>query len=259
MEAGSLCLPASSKKVFTNSGRSLCNKDQHAAGTVYLLETRPFWNGSGRIDDSLDKSPRLHLPVPLPLGEVSAEDYQQAAAIMLITPVWVHQPWYPAVLDAIVEIPVLLPLSDSLLLDPFNQPHHLVLSHALHLTAWMVSGKDSLQQEFWNRLLASSLQAGARVPTLHTNLPGPDGSAEGSGSLFSICDRLRQLLGQPLQRGSSGLQYRSNNTIRSAVSMTHSHVSGSPIGLHALVIWLMKGIYNSRPPVPPPPPPYTST
>ena len=130
----------------------------------------------------------------------------EQATVFLIAPVWVHQPWYPAVLDALVEIPVLLPLSDSLLLDPFNQPHPLVLSHALKLAAWIVSGKDSLRQEFRNRLLASSLQAGAGVPTLHTNLPGPDcspGVSRGSGYLFSICDRLRQLLGQPLQRGSS--------------------------------------------------------
>ena len=32
--------------------------------------------------------------------------------------------------------------------------------------------------------------------------------------------------------------------------MTHPHVSGSPIGQHALVTRLMKGIYNSRPPAP---------
>ena len=46
---------------------------------------------------------------------------------------------------------------------------------------------------------------------------------------------------------SEGLQYRSINTIRSAVSVTHPHISGSPIGQHALVTRLMKGIYNSRP------------
>ena len=111
------------------------------------------------------------------LGRCLQKIASEQATIILIAPVWVHQPWYPAVLDALVEIPVLLPLSDSLLLDPFNQPHPLVLSHALKLAAWMVSGKDSLRQEFRNRLLASSLQAGARVSTLHTNLPGPDGSA----------------------------------------------------------------------------------
>ena len=47
-----------------------------------------------------------------------------------------------------------------------------------------------------------------------------------------------------------GLQYRSINTIRSAISMTHDHIEGTPIGKHPLVTRLLKGIYNSRPPQP---------
>ena len=47
-----------------------------------------------------------------------------------------------------------------------------------------------------------------------------------------------------------GLQHRSINTIRSAVSMSHSHIEGVPIGQHPLVTRLLKGIYNSRPPQP---------
>ena len=49
---------------------------------------------------------------------------------------------------------------------------------------------------------------------------------------------------------SSGLQHRSINTIRSAVSMTHDQIGGTPIGQHPLVTRLMKGVYNSRPPRP---------
>ena len=47
-----------------------------------------------------------------------------------------------------------------------------------------------------------------------------------------------------------GLQHRSINAIRSAVSMTHKHVEGSPIGQHPLVTRLLMGIYNNRPPQP---------
>ena len=46
------------------------------------------------------------------------------------------------------------------------------------------------------------------------------------------------------------LQQRSINTIRSAVSMTHSQVEGIPIGQHPLVSRLMKGVYNHRLPQP---------
>jgi len=47
-----------------------------------------------------------------------------------------------------------------------------------------------------------------------------------------------------------GLQYRSINSIRSAVSSTHQPIDGSPIGQHPLVRQLFRGVYNSRPPQP---------
>ena len=47
-----------------------------------------------------------------------------------------------------------------------------------------------------------------------------------------------------------GLQYRSINSVRSAVSMTHNTIEGVPTGQHPLVSRMMRGIYNSRPPEP---------
>ena len=47
-----------------------------------------------------------------------------------------------------------------------------------------------------------------------------------------------------------GLQHRTINSIRSAVSMTHDRVEGVPIGQHPLVTRLLKGVYNLRPPQP---------
>ena len=47
-----------------------------------------------------------------------------------------------------------------------------------------------------------------------------------------------------------GLQYRSINLIRSAVSTTRLLVDGVPIGQHPLVKQLFRGVYNSRPPQP---------
>ena len=48
----------------------------------------------------------------------------------------------------------------------------------------------------------------------------------------------------------SGLQYRSINSLRSAISMTHTNISGIPIGQHPLVSRLLRGIFNIRPPLP---------
>lgn len=47
-----------------------------------------------------------------------------------------------------------------------------------------------------------------------------------------------------------GLEHRSINTIRSAVSMTHVEVDRTPIGQHPLVSRLLRGVYNQRTPQP---------
>ena len=47
-----------------------------------------------------------------------------------------------------------------------------------------------------------------------------------------------------------GLQYRSINTLRSALSTTHPQVDEVNVGSHPLVQRLLKGIFNSRPPAP---------
>ena len=48
----------------------------------------------------------------------------------------------------------------------------------------------------------------------------------------------------------SGKQYRTINSLRSVISMTHDDVDGTRIGQHPLVTRFLKGVYNSRPPAP---------
>ena len=47
-----------------------------------------------------------------------------------------------------------------------------------------------------------------------------------------------------------GLEYRTINSHRSAISMTHLPVDGICVGSHLFTLRLMKGIFNLRPPCP---------
>ena len=47
-----------------------------------------------------------------------------------------------------------------------------------------------------------------------------------------------------------GLQYRTINCYRSAISAYHSHVNGKPVGEHPHVCALLAGVFNKRPPQP---------
>ena len=102
---------------------------------------------------------------------------EEQTTVLLIAPRWPHQAWYPALLEALVEVPIILPPSPDLLLDPFNRPHPLLATLALNLAAWRVSGIDALWQEFQRRLRSSSLWGGVKVQTVHTSPHGPGGSA----------------------------------------------------------------------------------
>jgi len=62
-----------------------------------------------------------------------------------------------------------------------------------------------------------------------------------SGPVSAVINFLADLFSQ-------GYQYNSLNSYRSAISSTHDHVDGSPIGQHPLVTRMMAGAFNSRPP-----------
>ena len=52
------------------------------------------------------------------------------------------------------------------------------------------------------------------------------------------------------ERFEAGRQYRTINTLRSAISMTHDEVDGVRIGQHPMVSRFLKGVFNIRPPAP---------
>ena len=47
-----------------------------------------------------------------------------------------------------------------------------------------------------------------------------------------------------------GLQYRSLNTLRSAISNSHTQIDSVNVGSHPIVSRLLKGMFNARPPTP---------
>ena len=72
--------------------------------------------------------------------------------LLLITPVWVTQTWYPLLLEMTVRHPILLPQQKSLLKNPKGEFHPLLLNSSLRLAAWLVSGKVKDQQDFQRQL-----------------------------------------------------------------------------------------------------------
>ena len=117
------------------------------------------------------------------------------------------------------------------------------------LAAWTLSGMDTQQKAFQQKLHSYCSLDGARAPTQYTRVLGRSGS-DGVCHRKWIPFRALSILRNSWTLFSEGLQYRSINTIRSAVSMTHNQMEGVPLGQHPLVSRLFKGMYNSRSPQP---------
>jgi hypothetical protein len=107
---------------------------------------------------------------------------QSVEKMILITPLWPTQPWFPLAMARSIKIPLLLPSFHRLLLNPSGESHPLLQDSSLRLVAWLVSGIDSKVQEFRRELRTSSSTPGEMEHLSLMNQPGrggPCGAVEG--------------------------------------------------------------------------------
>ena len=181
------------------------------------------------------------------LTKIQLEEVDYAC---LVAPAWPAQVWYPQVLRMLVKNPVLLPREQDLLLAPDLSPHPLILENRLFLTAWPVSGKISLHRDFL-RVTELLLQS------WRTNTHAAYNSAWSKWCRRCFgrnTDPLSASLGSILEfladQFDLGLQYRSLNTLRSAISTSHAQIDSVNVGSHPVVSRLLRGMFNARPPAP---------
>ena len=95
--------------------------------------------------------------------------------LVLITPLWPSQPWFPLALDLCRDAVLLLPQDPEILLSPTDQPHPLTSTRKLQLVAWSLSGDSCQSRAFRRRLSRRSSQEIELTPMPHTNQRGRTG------------------------------------------------------------------------------------
>ena len=109
------------------------------------------------------------------IGRCLRKVREERTSLILIASIWWSQPWYPALLELLIDYPQILPEDPELLMDPTNNPHPLVTTGQLHLAAWKLSGEESKQQEFLEKLPDCWQQDGTK--TRCTRALGRNGTA----------------------------------------------------------------------------------
>lgn len=102
---------------------------------------------------------------------------ERTPEVLIITPTWHTQPWYPQLPQMSIERPLLLSRQNSLLRNPLGRVHLLVENKTLRLAAWKISGLDYLCQEFQKQLPNSYPVLEGTHRQIITNRPGESGLA----------------------------------------------------------------------------------
>ena len=92
--------------------------------------------------------------------------------MIIITPIWITQTWYPLLLNMAAGVPLLLPQREDILRDPLGGYHQLVLNGSLQLGAWIVSGQVKITRAFRSELRNYSTNLDPGEPELTTTQPG---------------------------------------------------------------------------------------
>ena len=103
-----------------------------------------------------------HPPVIL-FTRVLSKIQEDRAQVLLLAPFWPGQPWFPLVMQMIVDYPLRLPIQQSLLFLPFDKEAIHPLWRTLQLTVWPLSGNVSDQKAFRQKLLTSCVPPGVKL------------------------------------------------------------------------------------------------
>ena len=123
------------------------------------------------------------------VARVLTKAQMEGATVILVTPLWQSQPWFPTLLDMLIDFPIQLPSVENLV-TPSPNCDCPVWGIQPQLVAWKVSGGISHQRRFRARLQTSFWLRGEakQMPTI--TLPGGSGR---NGADNEICIPFRQM------------------------------------------------------------------
>ena len=187
------------------------------------------------------------------VGLCLAKVRRDQASLTLIAPVWPAQTWYPTLLEMLVSAPILLPASEDLL---HYSPKRS--STSIDSVTWAdSSGVESLR----GRLQTAGFSQESSDLLLESRRSGTRAAYKAPWKRWwGWCverkvDPLQASVGYVAifftsMLNDRGLKYSTLNLHRSAISAYHPPVEGFQVGQHPLIMRLLKGAFNKKPPQP---------
>ena len=148
------------------------------APSLFQLETRSTGVSLRCLSTGTEHREELCLSAILSDHENSCQVTRGGWQLILITPVWPTQPWYPVLLDMSIAPPVLFSQVPKLFTHPVGDLQPLVQNKTLFLAAWHVSNNQSQQEAYRTGLTNSFWHLGDQAQIQCKIQPGINGTAD---------------------------------------------------------------------------------
>ena len=121
------------------SSRFACISTKPSITPVHRWRPDPFSQGTDAVNQDWSQDYLYAFPPFCLISRILQKARQERKPnMLLITPTWNTQPWYPSLLQVSIETPVILSRKNSLLKDPLGKEHPLITNKTLRLTAWKI-------------------------------------------------------------------------------------------------------------------------
>ena len=231
--------------------RLICFKDQFPAPSILQLEARPGSSGSGCTVDLLEGSLSIHVSPICSYSSLSTQDRRGTCDSTFSCPSVVE----PNLVSNASQVSDRFSNSAS-----FNSRHCDQSTRPQSSAGNQRSSPSSRMACLGQSYRSEGLSEGV-ISIIRQSWRSSTESAYSSAwrqwdswcltrNIDPLSAPLNSILEFLLEQFNMGKQYRTINTLRSAISMTHDEVDGTRIGQHPLVSRFLKGVFNNRPPAP---------
>ena len=155
---GSLRLDAKSHSIQTNSGSDgplrgglVCIPSDQTTASVYSWRPDPEAEGVDAFNQDWSQVRGFANPPWCLISQCLDQVKRQQARVVLITPLWNTQPWYPVLLELLVDYPRRLQSQGNLVKCPSTQDF-IMRQGVPILIAWPMSGNPLHHEAFLQRL-----------------------------------------------------------------------------------------------------------
>ena len=176
------------------------------------------------------------------IGIVLTKVQSQETEVILIAPIWPSQPWYPRLLGLLVPHPLRVdPQAVAIVSEnPPDLTPPLAYLRQHYSNQRLSEEASDLLLSSWRQKTSQSYDSLSRKWISWCTERHCDPV---SGPIEDVVNFLAHLY-------KEGYQYRSLNAYRSAIASMHTHIDGVSIGQHPLVSRLLRGGFQTRPPLP---------